>query len=300
MSLRDLEVNIRLIFKIEDLSEGSVKGIRKEPFKLYREDKNTVCYLPNNYKELIKKSYLYELYVGVLEMEGYKFALLPETGYQSKFLTQQSMEAVLKGFGIILCNKVIPELPKSNKSLYSKGIFCALKHYYSTQNNFDPKFWRFRKAAHLSTYILKDVWGKNYPVEKYIIDQLISILRKRKFQESNLHTYLLPNETIRDENGLNLKKVSSDLFTEGERALIDLYTDSKLKTFRVFKIAKFSNQISFDFGAIKYEVQSIQDMIRHYKKSVKIIEDDRLRAVYTSMTARDKQKKQKDSNKDSY
>jgi hypothetical protein len=293
LSLKDLNVNIRLISKIKDLTENISDSSKREAFRIYTEDNVKIMYLPSNYADVINKSYMYKLYLKIFEECKGRFALLDKISYETSFRSKPSLEAYIKGFGILLTNKEIPKIPSNTKSLYTKGIFCALRHYYSSKKNFNPKFFRFRNAAHLSTYMLGDVWGKKYPVEKYIIDQLIRILRNKQFLETMLHTYMLPNTTIRDENGINLKKPSKDLFTDSELTLIKLYTDTKLKDWRLFTLNKYKNQIKFDYLTLNNDVTDLQRVVRDYKKAITLIESDRLRAVYSKMTSKEKQRTKK-------
>jgi len=197
------------------------KGL-KNPFETGVSDEgDKVVVLPSNFEELCHQHYLFILYGIVLQQQRYH-TIPVEKKITLRHKPDDSMTVYLKAFGIIVSTGQIPELPKSKGQVW-KGVASAVLLWLQGQPKLDVSLTKISQAPHPAKVLFDDIWGANYPVEKKILDHIIHYIRSLKIgDESNLRSFVLPEEQLISDKGLNLD-LESELILGPEKLLITNY-----------------------------------------------------------------------------
>jgi len=260
----------------------------KKPFETIEESGGKFVALPSNIKELLKEDYLINLYLQVLEKSKYELIML-ETTFTSKFKLTSTQLTWLKAFGILPVTGTLPELPKTKGVVY-RGIISSISCYADSLREFDSSLFIFRNADKPALEVFGDVWGKNYPEHKRMLDFLIHHIRMFDKDHFNLYPLLLPKETIAQEKGLNLD-ISSQVLSENEIDFIKSYLKSKNITVTVDMSVFDKSKVAIEASAIFRLISERQKSIRPIKDFIKRVTSERVKACYDQFS--DKQRKSK-------
>jgi hypothetical protein len=245
--------------------------------------------LPKNIDDLAGKSYLVNLYLYCLYQLGYE----AERGNDEWFPKQkedQRNEQFLRAFGIIVVTDDLPELP-SNHGLVWKGICSSLNIWLNGQHNVDKSLFKTRRAVHPCEQIFGDIWGKNYPVQKKMLDTVIHYIRTKKTFNGDISELLLPQETIISEKGLNIEW-SSDLVSPIEETLIQECLDME-------NVPRKSNVNFSNIKSITDVVNLTKDILvrnkstKKFKDTIRSITSVRMTSVFSPYKGKSRDKARK-------
>jgi hypothetical protein len=282
VSLRSLIIPI-----IDDMSKiGQVSKKELKPFEINISEK--LVGLPDNYIDLIKKSYLYAAFFAIMQSEGYEG--VPVKTFNSKFKPDGRVEAILQGFCVPIFSKRVPKF-EDKTNVHWKGLRSSLHQKYIHDKAIKVQFFKFRKEEPIARYVLGDAWGKDYPAEKKILDWIVSFARTQKWDESELKTWMISTEEIEREMGLRLDLHKTSLFNSSEKSLIDSY----LKNIRSVWAEEDKNDFeSLAMSQIPEFLQKRQKSLREYRSVIKDLIDKRMSAVFSPYeTKKDKAKSKK-------
>jgi hypothetical protein len=174
--------------------------------------------LPSNYENLVQTNYLFVLFNSILLKENYECVDL-SVSHNCRLKQDLRTETYLKAFGTVVLDDNLPDLPK-NKGLIHQGVCSALKILIQGQSGIDLNLFQFVKAKHPANEIFGDIWGKNYPVEKQILDHIINYLRNcMKNKVGDISKYRLNDQSIIDNYGLRLD-MKNELISQNERMFL--------------------------------------------------------------------------------
>jgi len=262
-----------LIVSIEQLKEGTQSSVAAiQNFEIRHANKEIG--VPSNYDKLIEQSYLYLLILAVCKSEGYKLIATGKV-HQPRFVTNKAIEATLKGFGLPLISKVIPKCPDLKG--YSKdGIMSCVNHIIQGKKGVRGDLFKCHSARHIAQIVLGSVWAKDSPVEKNILDSLISYARKN-VSDRNIHTYLVSMEQLKNIYGIKLNLHKSDLFTTQEQKLLDLY----LETIELNDLKYDDNDDITSVSAhVNTSFNELQKKLKDYKTFTQSVISKRLEACF--------------------
>jgi hypothetical protein len=244
--------------------------------------------LPKNIDNLVQNNYLVKLYLFCLDKMGYEAEVGTEE-WSSKQKEDLRMNQFLRAFGISVINDEIPDLPSSH-GLVWKGIASSINIWLIGQHGVDKSLFKVRQAIHPCTQLFGDVWGKNYPVEKKMLDTVIHYLRSKKMT-GNISKLLLPKETIISEKGLNLEW-SSDLVSAIEDSLLN----------EILDIEKIDKKYNIDFQKVKtiddvksltIEILNRNKAIKKTKDTIKTVTSYRMTSIYSPFKGKNRDKARK-------
>lgn len=262
---------------IDDI-EVSSSGEIKLPFQTMTKAGNIFIGVPNNYEELCEKHYLFRAVNKFFERGIYHSHQL-DRSYTCKLKLGASEELFLKGFMLQAFSTKMEKLPDSKTPLYH-GILSAQKYIITAKENIDISLFKQSNAKQAIGYILGDVYGKDYPVEKKIIDKLIHLLRTEKYSGS-IQSYLIPWNEVVKAKGLNVD-ISSETLEEDEKSFLKvLIEESKLKA----EAANFQKIVSLDdVIAFQSDMQKDQKSLKQIKTCVDTIVSERVVACFAPYT----------------
>jgi hypothetical protein len=199
-------------------------------------------------------------------------------------------EVFLKSFGVMCLHlNTLPDYPKA-KSNISKGTCSAVKLWIEGKKDWDTSIFKCCKSIHPAVELFGDIWGKDYPIEKTILDRLINHLRKQSFITTKIRDWIKADSVLSQEKGLDID-LKSDLLTETETSFLKGVADE----------GKLNNKFSIPTGdsgvvdpiAINKLIKERQKSLRELKSCIKVITSERLTAVFSLA----KSKKEKDEAK---
>jgi hypothetical protein len=262
-----------LVLSVEQLKEGN-KSMAAPIANFEIRHANKQIGVPTNYDKLINQSYLYLLILKVCSDQGYS---LISTGkqHQPRFVTSKAIEASLKGFGVPILSREIPKCPDLKG--YSKdGIMSCVNHIVQGKKGVRGDLFKCHTAKHIAQIVLGSVWAKDSPVEKNILDQLISYARKN-VSDKHMFTYLVSPEKLSMLYGIKTNLHKSELFTAQEQRLCDLYLETlKLEDLK-FEDDTPANEVS---KAVETIYNAFQVKLKDYKVFTNAVVGKRLEACY--------------------
>lgn len=194
--------------------------------------------------------------------------------FQSKLKLGAQEEIFLKAFTFQTFSNVCIDLPKK-KNKISEGLLSAQKFIISAKDNIDMSLFKQCKAKNPSTAIFGDVYGKEYPVEKKILDKMIHLLRTQAY-EIKLHNYLIPKGEIIKNKGLAVT-VTSDLLTESEKAAANCLKNQVGE----FEFPNPDDLISFvHCEEFQKNISSFQKKLKALKTGIDTIVSERVTACF--------------------
>jgi hypothetical protein len=271
------------ISEIEVSSSGEIKL----PFQTMIKAGQTFVGLPSNFEENCEKQYLFRAVSKLIEKGVYHTVHLEKT-YSSKLKLGASEELFLKGFILQVFNKTLVELPSSKTPLYH-GILAAQKYIISAKDNLDITLFKQCHAKQPSAYIFGDVYGKDYPIEKKILDKLIHILRTWEY-EVDVQKYLIPWNEVVKEKGLSID-LSSDTLEEDEKSYIRLLIEeNKMQA----QLESYSGLRTLD-DVLKFQglMQKDQKALKQIKTCIDTMVSERITACFAPYQGAARQKARK-------
>jgi hypothetical protein len=274
-----------------DLLQGEVGGQLKMPFDTDVMEKQVL--LPYNIDELVRNNYLVRLYTHVLNEQGYK-CTVGTSSWNTRLPKSEVTETYLKAFGILIVFKSIPVLPK-NKGVLWKGIATSIRYLIEGRNGVDLSLFKVKDSTNLTQTVLGES-GKNYPVEKKMLDHLVHYVRSEFVlnPEYNLKDIILPAEQIIHDKGLSLK-LDSELVTPVEHGFIRKAMISKHKVDPVvdYKV-DFGKTVTFEnVRAFQKEFEARQKVLRDLKGLYKMETSRRVQACFAPYKGVQRKKAQK-------
>lgn len=275
-----------LITDIRQLS-GNINITDKKISNFEIRHANKEIGVPTNWENLVNQSYLYILILKVCENQGYK---LLSTGvqHQPRFVTNNSIEAILKGFGIPLLSKRVPEHP-TLKGYSKEGIYICLNHWLAAKKNVRSDIFKFHGSRHIAQAVLGSVWAKDSPIEKNILDNLISYGRSN-IADGHISTYLVSTEELDKIFGIKTNLHKSDLFSVNEQTLINAFIE--MLPFEDFKQDKDMTLPELSEGVLK-KYSTNQKLLREYKNLISSVISTRINQCYSPYKGKERDKQRK-------
>jgi hypothetical protein len=258
------------------------------PFQTITKEGTTYVALPSNYAELVENNYFFKILNKLIVNDVYKPVKIDKT-YVCRLKIGAPELTFLKAFAFQTFSNNMEPLPVKKTQLYhglasaQKIILCAIK-------DLDISLYKQKNAKTASTVIFGDPYGKNYPIEKKILDKMIHTLRTSPFDCKFYDNFIPMNEIVKDK-GLKVD-TSSDLLTEDEIAAANLLME---------KIGKFElpneQDMKTSAHAIEFQkhIQDFQKKVKTIKIGIGTIVSERITACFSPYTgsARIKAKKEK-------
>jgi hypothetical protein len=148
-----------------------------------------------------------------------------------------------------------------------------------------------RNAIHPCTQLFGDIWGKNYPDQKKMIDTVIHYLRTKKFMSGDIKKLLLPPQMVISERGLNLDW-SPDLVSDVEDSLLNEIIDER----KILKhyVLEYSNiKDVTDVISLTTELLNRNKTIKPIKDTIKNVTSYRITSVYAPYKGKNRDKARK-------
>jgi hypothetical protein len=233
--------------------------------------------IPTNIDELCSSSYLYPIYLHILKREGYK-AIMIDKAYQSKLKLDVKKENYLKCLSIPVATDKdqFPPLP-SKKGLLRKGLLAAFNIAIEGRK-IDKTLFKIKNITHPFIYLLGDMYGKAYQVEKTMLDKIIFTLRSMDdTQFRDVSSYVMPIGVIAKEKGLNVD-LKSDLFDPSEKEYLKLcLQETKGERSLIPQPLKSLADIS----AFQDQIRNCQKTLAPFKKIINELVSRRLTVVFS-------------------
>jgi hypothetical protein len=212
--------------------------------------------------------YIFRLYLSILEKEGYAISH-GRSEYVTRMKKDDTTEQFLKSFGILPLTGKLPLFPK-NKGIVYKGIAVSVNCFLQGQKGIDMSIVKTSDLSQPSLYVFGDVWGKNYPVEKRMLDHIVHYIRCLEGIECDFRNILIPSDKIVSEKGLTAS-IDNALISGTEGAFIKASTDLMGISLRyelnvpplesINKLKDFQDKISKRQKAVKKVKDLIKDTI---------------------------------------
>jgi len=195
--------------------------------------------------------------------------------FSCKLKLGASEEIFLKAFILQAFSGKFEELPKDKNPVY-QGLSAAQKIILQSKPNLDMTLFKQNHGKMPIAYILGDVYGKEYPIEKKILDKLIHLLRTNEYA-FNLQSCFVPWDEIAKEKGLKVN-ITSELIKEEERVFLqDLLNEHKVSAESLnFKDIKTYDQCLM----FQKSIQSIQKNLKGIKQCVDTMVSERITACF--------------------
>jgi hypothetical protein len=270
--------------EIELLSEK----VLTTPFQTVTKGANTFIALPSNYEEMVEDNLFFQI-LNKLIVDGVYSPVTIDKTFTPRLKLGSAETTFLKAFYYQTFSNTMIKLPTRKSQLYH-GLMSAQKIILSAIPDLDISLYKQKSAKLPSTVIFGDPYGKNYPVEKKILDKMIHTMRTNKINCEFFCNLIPLNEIIKDK-GLKVD-TSSDLLSEDEKAA----AKSLLRDIGQFELPDES-----DFKSERHAID-FQKSIRDFQKKVKVIKigintivSERITACFApySGSARIKAKKEK-------
>jgi hypothetical protein len=284
--------NLKLVTSLKELSVTESK-VLKEPWDLGYVENTQVCMIPTNYKELSKVCYLFPLYIQTLVDNGCTLSLCNKT-YNTRLTYKKDTETFLKAYGVILRSggKVV-DIP-SRKNMIWKGIGSSLKSWLQAQKDIDISLTKVSQCDNPAQFIFGDVWGKNFPIEKRMLDYIVNKTRDLPNISVLKSDLIYPANKIIKDKGLNIEFKSS-LISTAERDTLNMYLQKN-------NISPEFNKIRDDEKAfigleqinqLKATIVNRQKEVRAIKRIVKDVVSKRVQACFAPFTGQQRKKASK-------
>jgi hypothetical protein len=278
--------DVKFVTSVTEI-QANMSGELKEPFQTMTVDGKLSIALPSNIQEIAKANYLVSLYMKVLDRLDYTPVEL-EKVYISKFKMDQRQNTFVQSFGILLLTGKLPELP-SNKGTVWKGIASSVLCFLQGQKGIDPNLFKVRSAPRPALEIFGDVWGKNYPTEKHMLDCVVHAIRDLKLDLSNLGSYLLDAKLITTEKGLNLD-LPSDIASQSELELLGVAVEAAGGAVYKLDLTKQVIDSMDKIESLQRHITRRQAAIRDLKDAIKVITTDRIKAAFAPYKGKQRDK----------
>jgi len=194
----------------------SLEGIK--PFEVRKLDGHLYMGLPVNMDKLCEHSYLFKLLL-VANKKNQIQGREAQT-FQSQLPKNTDVEAFLHGFGVPIVTDVFPNFKVKSKGKFGQGLSCAVKYIVGTMKDADSSLLKLAKVKSAAEEVFKDPWGKSYPTEKRILDNIIIALKKVKITDDDVKSWVFPWGKIKEKNGIDGKIATNPLLDENEREWI--------------------------------------------------------------------------------
>lgn len=274
--------------RLDDIEITSNKELTT-PFQTITKNGETFIALPSNYEKLVEENYFFQI-LNKLIIERVYSAVKVEKTFVSRLKMGLPELMFLKAYAYQAFAKELVTPPNRKTQVYH-GLMSAQKVILTNISNLDISLYKQRNAKTPSTVIFGDPYGKNYPVEKKILDKLTHLLRTNKYS-INFHANLIPaNEIIKDK-GLKVN-TESDLITENEQAC----ANHILNAIGDFAIPP-ANELNTVAKAIEFQntILNHQKRLKVIKSGLSTVISDRINACfapYKSVGERNRAKKEK-------
>jgi hypothetical protein len=258
------------------------------PFQTITKEGVTFIALPSNYAEIVEKNYFFQI-LNTLIMHDYYSVVKVDKVYLNRLKLGNSELTFLKAFAFQTFSNVVGELPKKKTQVYH-GMASAQKLVLSAIKDLDISLYKQKNAKLPATVIFGDPYGKNYPIEKKILDKLIHIIRTTEYDCKFSDNFIPMNDIIKDKG---LKVItSSDLLSEDESAAADML----LRSLGEFKFPD-KEDMKTPAHAIDFQknILSFQRKVKIIKTGLNTIVSERINSCFGPYqgSARTKAKKEK-------
>jgi hypothetical protein len=248
--------------------------------------------IPNNMEELVRTNYLFRLYLQLLNKEKVT-PIRSDINYVTRLKLNSNEEYYLKAFGIPIVTGEFPDLP-SNHGMVWKGIMSSIRTYMGQRKNVDNTLLKGKELPHPALIIFGDVWGKSYPVEKRMLDNIVHYLRSNEFTFKNVEQYMIGYDQIELNKGLKIE-YGSEVLSDSERAIIDLYLGKNNIDLRFMQKVNVDGNVALHMCVSNFskEILDRQKTIKKVKDVVKSIVAKRVSACYAPYAGRQREKMRK-------
>jgi len=224
---------------------------------------------------------LIHLYLTLIQKEGYEYTVL-ETDYNPRHRPTAAALSFIKSFGVAAISGVVPAFPKTTGAV-SRGIICSIYNIVKGIEGVDLSLFKLTKVSNPSVEVFGDVWGKNYPEEKRMLDYIVHFYRTQKSikWDIEISKYMINPDQIAQNKGLDVD-VNDELLCEEEREFANSIFKSKNST----AICSRDRLKCNDFETLKTVQEYIkerQKRIRQYKETLKTILSSRVLVCYESV-----------------
>jgi len=244
--------------------------------------------VPKNIDALCETHYLFKLALLVYQKEGYNMTTT-DVDYTTRLKPDGNVDLFLKGYGIAVTSDKLPEIP-ARKGIVRTGILTAWDVNLTHEKEFDHSLTKLKKCQSAAIHLFGDVWGRNYPTEKRLLDKITSYIRTLK-TESDLSAISQAPEKIVKDKGLNLK-LKSDLLTPAESDYLAAHCRKKNISTEVDSSKLVSKNMK-EHIALKKFISDRQNAIKEIKNMIRDINSKRVVACYAPYKTGPSKKKAK-------
>jgi hypothetical protein len=153
----------------------------------------------------------------------------------------------------------------------------AFECWRTGQKEYDADLFKTKGAPMPSYFIFGDVWGKNYPVEKRLLDHIIHYIRTLS-PGGTIGSCMVSKEKIVVDKGLNFR-YDSELISAEEKAIVDAYLFKKgINKEYVLEIS--DSMTAGESLKLAKKIRARQNEIRRIKSTLKKITSSRIEACF--------------------
>jgi len=246
--------------------------------------------IPSNIEEIVSNpdNYLIQLYLSLMDKTGYEYTLV-NAKFNSKLKLTAGAMSFLKSFGVAAVSGKVPPFPKTSGAV-SRGTVCSIYNILNGTEGIDLSYFKLTQVSNPSTELFGDVWGRNYPEEKKMLDFIVHYYRTTKFEwVKDISSYMFNADHIAKTKGLDLG-IKDELITPEERDCIESYFKSLPVSVICNRERLSCNSVDDVIGMQKY-VKTRQQMLRNIKESLKTILSSRVIACFAPLKGMSKTNK---------
>jgi hypothetical protein len=253
------------------------ESICKNNFDTGVKEGQKVVKLPINIKELAEGSYLYRMYLHLLNKQKYNVIEGPK--YTPRLKTQNATETYMKGLFLPLLSGSGEKTIGLEDDIKNKGYLWAIMTILSTKRGVDSSLLKNRGLKHPLLVILGDMQGKVHPAEKKILDMVIYSLRMYEMHpKDNINDFLISKEEIIKSKGL-VFNIDNQILSSNELNYIKSYME--LKKVKAECPDIFSELMVFEWiDTLQMKIATRQKELRDIKRLVEETISSRLSALY--------------------